>query len=82
MTQTEFDNKVIAIAQKEIDLMATVVDLRRQSDPLSATLEERQMVLNNVLYALKDYDITSGILSDAEIDYLFELATLTVQTTP
>ena len=82
MTQAEFDNKVMAIAEKEINLMATIVDLRRQGDPLSTSLEERQMMLNNVLCALKDYDITSGIISDSEIEYLFELATITGQTIP
>ena len=82
MTQAEFDNKIMAIAEKEINLMATIVDLRRQGDPLSLALEERQMMLNNVLGALKDYDITSGIISDSELEYLFELATITGQTTP
>jgi hypothetical protein len=82
MTQAEFDDKVLVIATQAINLASTVVDLRRQGDPLSLALEERQMMLNNVLGALKDYDITSGIISDSELEYLFELATITGQTTP
>lgn len=82
MTQEELDNKVLAIAEKEIDLAVIIADLRRQGDPLASRLEEQGMVLNNVLSSLKDYDITSGIITDAEIDYLLELATITTQTYP
>lgn len=82
MTQDEFDNKVLAIAGKEVSLAVIVADLRRQDDPAALRLEEQGMTLNNVLSALKNYDITSGILTDTEIDYLFELATITTQTYP
>ena len=82
MTQSELDNKVLAIAEKEISLAIIIADLRRQSDPMANTLEEQAMVLNNVLSSLKDYDITSGIITDSEIDYLLELATITTQTYP
>jgi hypothetical protein len=82
MTQSELDNKVLAIAEKEINLAVIIADLRRQSDPLANTLEEQAMVLNNVLSALRDYDITSGIITDTQIDYLLELATITTQTYP
>lgn len=82
MTQSELDEKILAIAEKEISLAAVIADLRRQDDPASLRLEEQGMTLNNVLSALKNYDITSGILTDTEIDYLFELATITTQTYP
>jgi hypothetical protein len=82
MTQSEFDDKVLAIAEREINLAAIIADLRRQGDPLASTLEDQGMILNNVLSALKNYDITSGILTDPQIDFLFELATITTQTYP
>jgi hypothetical protein len=82
MTQSEFDDKVLAIAEREINLAAIIADLRRQGDPLSSKLEDQGMILNNVLSALKNYDITSGILTGPQIDFLFELATITTQTYP
>ena len=82
MTQNEFDSLVIVFAQKEITYATKVVDLRRQGDPLSQYAEERQIFLNNVLMALRDYDVTSDVMEQSEIDYLFELATLATESWP
>lgn len=40
------------------------------------------MMLQNVLYGLRNYDISSEILTDVEIEYYFELSTLIVQNCP
>jgi hypothetical protein len=82
MNQLEFDNGVLAVAGKHIDIMTITADLRRQGDPESRRLEEEQIFVQNVLSALQDYDVTSDLLSDDDISYLFELATGALQTCP
>jgi len=74
MTQETFDDKVIAIASQHVTRMGIVADLRMQGDSQAQRLEQEQMFLQNVLSALQDYDITSEILTDDEIEYLHELA--------
>lgn len=74
MTQTDLDNNVIAIADKHVLRMGIVADLRLQGDPEAKRIEQEQMLTQNILSALQDYDITSDILTDTEIDYLLELA--------
>jgi len=59
-----------------------VAALRRQGDPKAREMEEQQLMLGNVLYALRDYDVTSDLLSTDDIEYLFELATIITQTKP
>lgn len=82
MTQNEFDNKVLSIAEKEINMVSSIADLRRQGDPVSLKLETNQIFLQNILSALRDYDVDAEILTDSEMDYLFELATCVTQTCP
>ena len=82
MTQSEFNNQVISFATLGVNLVEKVNTLRRQGDPISQILEDRSMLFTNVLFALKDYDITSEILEDSEIEYLFELATIATETCP
>jgi hypothetical protein len=72
----------IAFANKEVDRCMIVAALRRQGDPKAREMEEQQLMLGNVLYALRDYDITSDLLSTDDIEYLFELATIITQTKP
>lgn len=74
MTQAELDTIVESLAQKNIELMETVVNLRRQSDPVSTRLEDEHTFVINILSALENYDITSEELSVDNIDYLIELA--------
>ncbi len=74
MTQNDFDTIVIAIADKHVLRMGVVADLRRQGDPQAQRLEQEQMMLQNVLSAMQDYDVTSDILTDSDIEYLQELA--------
>jgi len=75
MTQSDFDDLVLAIADKHVLRMGTIADLRMQGDPSAKRLEEEQMLMHNVLTALQDYDVTSDLLSEADIEYLEELAT-------
>lgn len=82
MTQTEFNNNVIALASKETELMHSIAIIRSHDDPDSKRQEERYMFFRNILEALENYDITSEILSDNNISLLFELGTLSVRTIP
>lgn len=74
MTQEEFDDKVIAIASQHVTRMGVAADLRRQGDSHAKRIEQEQMMVQNVLSALQDYDITAEILTDDEIEYMYELA--------
>lgn len=82
MTQTEFDDIVLTIANKEVNRCMVVASLRRQDDSKAREMEESQLMLSNILSALKNYDITSTLLSTNDIDYLIELATIITQTKP
>lgn len=82
MNQSEFDDKVLAVAQKGVVMAAHIADLRRQGDPDARRLEEEYIMLQNCLTSLKDYDITSDLLSDDDIKYVFELSTSILQTCP
>ena len=82
MTQTDFDNTVLSIASSHLDMMVITADLRRQGDPGAHRLEEEQMLVQNVISALKDYDVTSDVLSDEDVNYLIELATGACLTAP
>jgi hypothetical protein len=82
MTQTEFDNMVLAIADHEVRVAYACCQLRRQNDPDCNRIEEELMLLQNALYGLRNYDISSEILTDAEINYYVELSTLVVQNCP
>jgi len=82
MTQTELDNIVISMAGWETDMAYKAALLRKQNDPDCNVQEEALMFLQNVMNSLRNYDVTEDILTDAEINYLFELATLAIQTCP
>jgi len=82
MTQTEFDNAVLSIAEHEVRVAYAACQLRRQNDPDHNRIEEELMMLQNVLNGLRNYDISSDILTDAEIAYYFELSTQVIQNCP
>jgi len=82
MTQAEFDDTVLGIANHEVRLAYAVCQMRRQNDPDCNRREEELMMLQNIIYGLRNYDITSDILTDAEISYYYELATNVVQNCP
>lgn len=82
LTQESYDNTILSVAEHEVRIGYAVCQLRRQNDPDCNRLEEELMMLQNVLYGLRNYDITSEILTDTEINYYFELSTLIVQNCP
>lgn len=82
MTQERYDEIVHAIVEYDSELGNKAATCRRQGDPCSYELEERVMALQNVLFALRDYDITWGFLTDDEINQYYELATKLVETCP
>jgi len=73
--QTQFDDSYMILALNQIKYSAFVSDLRRRNDPAAYNKEEYLMMFQNVMYALRDYDVTSLLLDDDEIEYLFELGT-------
>jgi hypothetical protein len=82
-TQSEFDNIVLEFSKKGVDFMSFTCDLHRQGDPDAKRLEEEYMFLQNVLSALRDYDVdVTTVLSTDDINYLFELATNVLQRSP
>lgn len=82
MTQEAFDDVVIAIADRHVTMMGITADLRIQGDSQARRMEEEQMLMQNVLTALQDYDVTSDLLSESDIHYLQELATGASMTLP
>ena len=82
MTQDEFDDIVTAIADRHVTIMGITANLRIQGDPQARRMEEEQMLMQNVLSALQDYDVTSDLLSESDIHYLQELATSASMTLP
>jgi hypothetical protein len=74
MNQSEYDSSIDILRLNEIKYAKFVALLRRRNDPAAFNKEEYLMMFDNVLYALRDYDITTiGVLTDTEISYLFEL---------
>ncbi len=78
-TQEEYDRLIQSIATYEVRMADKVAALRSQRDPDAFRREEELMLLQNVLFTLNHYDITSGILTEQEIDKCHELATIVVQ---
>jgi hypothetical protein len=82
MSQTDYDNMVLSIGDYHVTMANKCCLLRRQNDPDWMRMEEELMLLQNVLFAMRDYDITSDILTDAEIAYYQELAIQVIQSCP
>ena len=78
-TQTEYDEIVAAMVTFEVNLANKVSMLRRQNDPDAFRREEELMALQNVLFSIAHYDITSNILTESEIEWFYELGTTIIQ---
>ena len=78
-TQTEYDAAYAILKDKGIDLAYRTAILRRQWDPKAYYREQELMMLQNILYSLYYYDVSSGLLEDDAIDLLFELGTQITQ---
>lgn len=81
-TQAQFDDIVLGIADHEVRMTYITCQMRRQNDPDCNRREEELMMLQNVLFGLRNYDITADILTEAEIKYYYELATNIAQNCP
>lgn len=81
-TQAQYDDIVLGIADHEVRLAYIATQMRRQNDPDCNRREEELMMLQNILYGLRNYDITADILTEAEIKYYYELATNIAQNCP
>jgi hypothetical protein len=82
MSQTEFDNQVDLLVGHEVRLAYTASIMRKQNDPEVASREEELMLLQNCIYTLRNYDVTSLLLTDNEIRIATELATQTILNWP
>jgi len=82
IVQTDFDNIVLGIADHQIRLAVVTAALRRQGDPDAWRREEELIMLQNIIDALRDYDVDADFLSDENIWYLQELATIIVENCP
>lgn len=82
LSQTEFDNIVIGIAEHEVRMTNVTVAMKRQGDPDVWRQENELMMLQNILHALKHYDVDADFLSSDDIAYLHEMATQIVQNCP
>ena len=79
LTQTEFDAALAILKSKGIDMGYRCALLRRQWDPKAWYREHELMMLQNIMYSLYEYDITSGLLEDDDIASLFEMGTQITQ---
>lgn len=74
-TQAELDASIEILFLNKIRFANKVATLRKQDDPAAFNKEEYLMMFDNVMYSLRDYDVTSELLTDEEIEYLYELGT-------
>lgn len=82
MTQAQFDGLVIAVSSYQSKMSEQTVALKKQGDPAAYHMEEKLIMLQNIINALAYYDLDSEILSDVDIKYYFELATNVVESCP
>jgi len=82
MTQAEFDLVVTGMGEEEVRIAYKACQMRRQNDPEVFDLEEKLMMLQNIIAALIGYDVTYDWLTDAEINDYIELATQIIQCCP
>ena len=78
ITQTDFDSIVLGIAEHQVRLANITAAMRRQGDTDSWRREEELMMLQNIVNALRDYDVTDDYLSNQDILDLHELVILIV----
>lgn len=81
-TQETYDDIVIGIAEREVEMAVKIAALKRQGDPNVWERENELMMLQNILHALKHYDVDADFLTSEDIYYLHELATQVAQYCP
>jgi len=76
MNQAIYDNRISQIEDAKLVYSYKMCILKIQKDPGAFQMQREYMMLLNVTDSLSGYDITSDILTQDEIRYLFELSTL------
>lgn len=82
LTQEAYDSRVLGIADRFTDLTHKTLVMKTEGDPDVRRRENEAMMLLNILDALKHYDIDAEILTDQEIEYMHELATIVIENCP
>lgn len=82
VTQDYIDNIVSTIASFTTDFGIQVLQLAVQQDPDAWRSEQMLMALQNIQWALRDYDIDVDLFTEQEIMYMEELATQLIQDCP
>jgi len=82
LKQEDYDAIVLGIADFQTDLAEKAFIMRVQGDPQAFIRENENMMLMNLLDALKHYDVDAEIFTDEEISYMHELATIIVEDCP
>lgn len=73
MTQEEFDNRISVFVNKHLCRTNIISSYERSKDPYVIELKRRERLLENVISSLSGYDLSSDILTDSQLRYLFEL---------
>jgi hypothetical protein len=71
--QTTFDDMVDTLIGHEIRITKHAADMHKQDDPIAPEREDEVMMMQNIIYSLRDYDVTSELLTDDEIRTNYEM---------
>lgn len=82
INQDYIDNLVQMISAFTTDFGIQVLDLVVQQDPDAWRSEQMLMALQNIMWAMRDYDIDVDIFTEQEILYMEELALSLIQDCP
>jgi hypothetical protein len=82
VNQDYIDNLVSIIATFTTDYGLQVLHLVVQQDPDAWRSEQTLMALQNIMWALRDYDIDVDLFTEQEIMYMEELALQMIQDCP
>lgn len=75
MSQARHDNRVSRVEDASLRYAYQMCVLRIQKDPGYLQMQREYVMLLNVIDTLSTYDMTSDLLTKAELRYLFELST-------
>lgn len=76
MIQERHDNRVSQTTNASLVYAYQMSILRVQKDPGVFQMQREYMMLLNIMDTLSTYDVSSGLLTTAQLRYLFELSTL------
>ncbi len=76
MTQERHDLRVSQVSDRGLYYAYQMCTLRIQGDPGYLQMQREYMMLLNIMDTLSTYDVSSDLLTAAELRYLFELSTI------